>query len=168
MINAKTDWYYCIDLTPFGKILLYNIYTIFRMYFYISVRFYIKITLSEAKKCLASGGFSPRHPPATRGSAPGSHCGVSQQSKPQTLWRIRAIVPLRTVWAIFFPTKNYVSEHHKSIYEGQKPFRLWGLRPGPATKDFVHGLAFICNACAGVVSRSNCTRNVSFGEPLFW
>jgi hypothetical protein len=69
---------------------------------------------------------------------------------------------------IFLQTKNYVSEHHKSISGGQNPFSFWGLRPQVPTKHFVHGLAVIFNACAVVISRSNCTRNVfSFGENQF-
>ena len=54
-----------------------------------------------------------------------------------------------------FPTKHYVSDHHKSMYEEQKPLGFWGLRRPDPTKHFVHGLAIIFNACADVVSRSN-------------
>jgi hypothetical protein len=60
-----------------------------------------------------------------------------------------------SLWTIFFPTKHYVSDHLKSIFEEQKPFGFWGLRPQTPTKHFVHGLAIIFNACAGVVYRSN-------------
>ena len=50
-----------------------------------------------------------------QGLCPWTPLGLSQLAKPQTQWRIEAIVPLRMVWAIFLPTTNYVSDHHKSF-----------------------------------------------------
>ena len=87
-------------------------------------------------------GFAPG---PHQGLGPWTPLGVSQQSKPQTQWRTGAMIPPRTVWEIFLPTKNYVSDHHKSIYGGQKPFSFWGLRPQTPTKHVVHGIANMCN-----------------------